>query len=216
VRISDLRPPIEQLGEKAGVSGIQERPIAVLVGDVGHSRRPFYRQHWIVVSQAPLRCWSVGGSREISDFSVIMQGLEAVGEALGHIKHISISSRQGETGILHECEGRGSQVDYDVVNGALDASDELVFSVRGDLEMHAPYCPGVLGARGVLLNEIRVEAVGAKLRFAHRPSKEASIVAAQLRSDQFGIRKFGGLENHKFYSFVWTISAPKNLWFCSA
>src|SRR5919198_2230983 len=134
----------------------------------------------------------------------VLEGLEAVCEALGDVDHLSVLGGERDREVERERGRVRAQVDDHVVDGPHGAADQLGLRVRAHLVVHAPERPALLVERDAALDEPRVEPVPLDLVLAPRAGEEAAMVLQPLGLDDDRARQRRFEEDHG-YTATWGI-----------
>lgn len=131
----------------------------------------------------------------VENFSVILEGLEAVGKFLRDVEHFTI--RRGELDGKMLLEGwRGTpDVDNDVIDRSRCAPYKLCFRKRNSLVMHSSQSAFPFVERNVALHDLRVEPMRFKFPPAERAGKKPALVCVLIHFDHKGAGQIGLRKN---------------------
>jgi len=90
----------------------------------------------------------------------------------------------------------GPDVDYDIKNGSLNATQQLNFAVRSALVMHTSQSSPTSRVRNTVLRIVGLKAARRELFNAERPSEKASIVVHWLQLNEPSITERRWMKLH--------------------
>src|SRR6266511_4045271 len=114
-------------------------PAPVALRHHPHLGGPVDPERRVVVAQAPGRVRLVELRHLVEDLGVVLEGEEAVREALGNVQHPAVAGGQLDADVLAEGGRVRTQVDDHVVDRSVAAADQLGLLVRRRLPVHAPH-----------------------------------------------------------------------------
>ena len=158
---------------------------------------PLNPKFWVIPSHTPCTLWMEELRHLIQDFRLILKRLESMGYTFRNVQHPPILPRQFSRYPLLERRRGGPQVEHDIINRSLRATNELCFFVRRDLIMHASQRSIFLIEGQAALHKVRVQSVRLELIPAKRPRKKSSFVFDSFRLDDERAFQLRFFEDHQ-------------------
>ena len=132
----------------------------------------------------------------VKDLGLGRERLEPMGDALGHINHVTVIRRQFESRPIAVGRGIFSHVDDDVEQSTPGTTHQLGLHVRRRLKVNAAQCPCQCIEGRRTLDQCRVQAAGFKFVLAPRPGEISPPIAYRFRFDEMCPRDGCFLEYH--------------------
>src|SRR4029453_19610019 len=126
-------------GPADALDAVPVRPPPVALGHHQHLGGPADPERRVVVAQTPGRVRLLERRHLVEDLGVVLEGQEAVREALRNVQHPAVAGGQVDADVLAEGGRVQAQVDDHVVDRPVGAADQLGLLVRRPLPVHAPH-----------------------------------------------------------------------------
>src|SRR5262249_50943188 len=168
-------------GDETHAVASEVGPAAVLVGNDRRLGWPADTEGGIVPAHAALGGRRVELGDEIGHLGLVLEGQKGIGAALRDEQHPIVRRAELDRQVTHEGRRLRTQVEQHVMHGATNATQELVFLIRGDLVVKAAQRVLVAVEGDVHLHDPVGQAAVPELASTPTAGKEAAIVSAPLK-----------------------------------
>jgi hypothetical protein len=164
-----------------------------------YGQRPRNPKGWIIMANTADRSWLEGRGNEVSDLDVITECLEAMGESVRDVELMVVPARKLKLLPFEIRRRTGPDINDDVQNGSLNATQQLNFGVRSALVMHTSQSSPTFRVRNTVLWIVGLKPARRELFCAERPGEKTPIVARELQPNEPSITECCWLKLHRIY-----------------